>query len=185
MPLSYSQSPKLFKSQIGFLILTLIGVTIPLVMANPDNMIRTDGTKVTTPRHPSWKVEIYGLWLTLRTDPMIILLFPMFLASNWFYTWRQFSLVPCTRLFNLIGVNLRSTEFNEYNDALFNIRARSLNNLVYWLSQIAGSIAIGFLLDQRAISRRVRAFSGWTVLLAMVFIVHIWGFFYQRFIQSR
>jgi len=82
----------------------------------------------------------------------------MFLASNWFYTW----------------------QFNEYNDALFNIRARSLNNLVYWLSQIVGSISIGFLLDQRAISRRVRAFSGWTVLLAMVFIVHIWGFFYQK-----
>ena len=90
-----------------------------------------------------------------------------------------------TRLFNLIGVNLRSAEFNEYNDALFNIRARSLNNLVYWLSQIVGSISIGFLLDQRAISRRVRAFSGWTVLLAMVFIVHIWGFFYQKFVQFR
>ena len=151
-------------------------------MADPDNMIRTDGTKVTTPRHPSWKVEIYGLWLTLRTDPKIILLFPMFLASNWFYTWRQFSLFFSIPLYNL---NLGSAEFNEYNDALFNIRARSLNNLVYWLCQIVGSISIGFLLDQRAISRRVRAFSGWTVLLAMVFIVHIWGFFYQKFVQSQ
>jgi len=143
---------------IGFLVLTLIGVTIPLLMANPNSMIRTDGTKVTTPRHPSWKIEIYGLWMTLVTDPMVILLFPMFLASNWFYTW----------------------QFNDYNDALFNIRARSLNNLVYWLSQIVGSISIGFLLDQKSISRRVRAFSGWTILFAMVFIVHIWAFFYQK-----
>ena len=90
-----------------------------------------------------------------------------------------------SRLFYLIGVNLHSAEFNEYNDALFNIRARSLNNLVYWLCQIVGSISIGFLLDQRAISRRVRAFSGWTVLLVMVFIVHTWAFFYQRCVQSR
>jgi hypothetical protein len=172
------------KTQIGFLILTLIGVTIPLLMANPDNMIRTDGTKVTTPRHPSWKVELYGMWLTLRSDPLIILLFPMFLASNWFYTWRPFKSL-FTQPLNLIGVYLCSAEFNEYNDALFNIRARSLNNLVYWLSQIVGSVAIGFLLDQRAISRRIRAFSGWTVLLAMVFIVHIWAFFYQRCVQSR
>ena len=89
----------------------------------------------------------------------------------------------CTQRAYLIGV--RSAEFNEYNDALFNIRARSLNNLVYWLSQIVGSISIGFLLDQQTISRRVRAFSGWTVLLAMVFIVHIWGFFYQKFVQFR
>lgn len=58
-------------------------------MVNPRNIIRTDGTKVTTARHPSWKVEIYGLWLAVRDDPLIILLFPMFFASNWFYTWRQ------------------------------------------------------------------------------------------------
>ncbi|KAF8959869.1 major facilitator superfamily domain-containing protein [Flammula alnicola] len=143
---------------IGFLVLTLIGIIIPMSMADPEKMIRTDGTKVTTSRHPSWKTQLYGLWVTLLTDPMVILLFPMFLASNWFYTW----------------------QFNDYNSALFNVRARSLNDLVYWLSQIVGSIAIGALLDQPAISRRARAFSGWTVLLLMVFIVHIWAFFYQK-----
>ncbi|KAG6853534.1 hypothetical protein C0991_003454, partial [Blastosporella zonata] len=70
--------------------------------------------------------------------------------------------------------------FNEYNNALFNIRARSLNNLVYWLAQIVGSISIGFLLDQPTITRRTRAFSGWAILFIMVFVVHIWAFFYQK-----
>lgn len=72
------------------------------------------------------------------------------------------------------------TEFNDYNGTLFNIRTRALNNLVYWLSQIVGSVAIGFLLDQQGIRRRVRALSGWCVLFVMVFIVHIWMYFYQR-----
>ncbi|KAH7886219.1 MFS general substrate transporter [Phlebopus sp. FC_14] len=144
---------------IGIMILSLIGVTLPLLMANPAKMIRTDGTKVEHHRHPSWKVEIYSLWVALRTDPMILLLFPMFFASNYFYTW----------------------QFNDYNGALFDIRARSLNNVVYWLSQIIGSVAIGSLiLDQPRIRRRLRAFAGWTILLAMVFIVNIWAFFYQR-----
>ncbi|KII94456.1 hypothetical protein PLICRDRAFT_101144 [Plicaturopsis crispa FD-325 SS-3] len=143
---------------IGFLILTGIGVLIPLCMADPDKMIRTDGTKVTAFRHPSWRTEIYGLWVALRTDPLIVLLFPMFFASNWFYTW----------------------QFNDYNAALFNIRARSLNNLVYWMSQVVGSLSIGLLLDQRRLSRRVRAFSGCAILFCMVFIVHIWAYFYQR-----
>ncbi|KAF5377201.1 hypothetical protein D9615_006472 [Tricholomella constricta] len=143
---------------IGFLILTLIGVTIPFTMADPNKMIRTDGTKVTTPRQPSWKSELVGLWVALRTDPMIVLLFPMFFASNWFYTW----------------------QFNDYNGAIFNIRARALNNLVYWISQIFGSLAIGALLDQKRLTRRVRAFSGWTVLFLFVFLVHIWGYFYQK-----
>jgi len=75
---------------------------------------------------------------------------------------------------------LRFVEFDDYNGALFNVRARSLNNLVYWLSQIIGSVSIGLLLDQAWISRRVRAFSGWLILLGMVFVVHIWAFFYQR-----
>lgn len=51
-------------------------------------MIRADGTRVTTPQHPSWKTEFIGLWVAIRTDPWIVLLFPMFFASNWFYTWR-------------------------------------------------------------------------------------------------
>ncbi|EGO03431.1 hypothetical protein SERLA73DRAFT_174907 [Serpula lacrymans var. lacrymans S7.3] len=143
---------------IGFLILTIIGMTVPFLMVNPDKMIRTDGTKVTTVRHPSWKTEIYALWLAIKTDPLILLLFPMFFASNYFYTW----------------------QFNDYNSALFNIRTRALNNFVYWLSQIFGSIAIGLLLDQKQFGRRVRAFMGWTVLLVMAFVVHIWAYFYQR-----
>ncbi|KAJ3501926.1 hypothetical protein NLJ89_g9121 [Agrocybe chaxingu] len=127
---------------IAFLVLTMSGVLIPMLMVDPHKMIRTDGTKVSSPRHPSWKVEIYGLWVAVRDDPLIIMLFPMFFASNWFYTW----------------------QFNNYNNALFNIQARSLNNLVYWIAQIIGSLLIGFLLDQKKINRRIRAFSGWTVL---------------------
>lgn len=77
-------------NQIGFLVLTVIGTLIPIIMADPTDIVRTDGTMVTAPRHPSWKVEIYGLWMTLVTDPMIFLLFPLFFASSWFYTWRQY-----------------------------------------------------------------------------------------------
>jgi hypothetical protein len=75
------------------MILTGTGSLIPLFMANPEKMVRTDGTNVTMPRQPSWKAEIYGLYIALRTDPLIVLLFPMFFASNWFYTWRKLSLV--------------------------------------------------------------------------------------------
>jgi len=98
------------------------------------------------------------LWISLQTDPYVLLLFPMFLASNWFYTW----------------------QFNDFNDGIFNIRARSLNNLVYWLSQIVGSLSIGFVLDQKKLTRRFRAFTGWVILFVMVFVVHIWAYFYQK-----
>ncbi|KAL9715701.1 hypothetical protein Ac2012v2_000144 [Leucoagaricus gongylophorus] len=143
---------------IGFLVLTIIGVFIPLIMVNPQDMIRTDGTKISPPRHPSWKTEFIGLAVTIKTDPLIIMLFPMFLASNWFYTW----------------------QFNDYNGAIFNIRARSLNGFLYWVSQIVGSLFIGCILDMKSVRRRVRAFTGWTILFTMVWIVHVWAYFYQR-----
>ncbi|KAK1220058.1 hypothetical protein PQX77_017199 [Marasmius sp. AFHP31] len=143
---------------IGFLVLTAIGISIPLFMVDPKNIVRTDGTRVTIPMHPSWKTQFYGLWVALRTDPLIILLFPMFFASNWFYTW----------------------QFNMFNWAIFNIRARALNNLVYWVAQIIGSVLISILLDRTSLSRRVRAFSSWLILFVMIFVTHVWAFYYQK-----
>jgi len=165
---------ELTSSQIGFLVLTIIGVFIPLIMVDPSKMIRTDGTKISPPRHPSWKTEFIGLVVTLKTDPLIIMLFPMFLASNWFYTWRTYIHRIC--IMNLIPVS----EFNDYNGAIFNIRARSLNSFLYWISQIVGSLSIGYILDMKSVRRRVRAFTGWTILFILVWIVHIWAYFYQR-----
>jgi len=52
---------------------------------------------------------------------------------------------------------------------------------MYWLSQSIGSVMIGLVLDSKRLRRRVRAFSGWCILLAMTFIVHVWAYYYQRF----
>jgi hypothetical protein len=99
--------------------LTSLGVIIPLFLVAPENMIRTDGTKVAAFRHPSWYTELKGLVIALRTDPYIVLLFPMFFASNWFTTWREFSNNPSIN--ELILNRSFCTEFNDYNLALFNI----------------------------------------------------------------
>jgi exosortase/archaeosortase len=44
---------------------------------------------------------------------------------------------------------------------------------------------MGFILDQKKFSRRKRAFSGWTLLFGMVWAVHIWAYFYQKFVFKR
>lgn len=41
---------------------------------------------------------------------------------------------------------------------------------------------MGIILDQKKFSRRKRAFSGWTLLFAMVWAVHIWAYFYQKLV---
>jgi MFS family permease len=143
---------------IAFIILTAIGIAIPMLMVEPQKIIRSDGSRVLVPLHPTWKTQLYGLYLTLRTDPMIFLLFPMFYCSNYFYTW----------------------QFNDFNGALFTIRGRSLNSMLYWMAQIFGAIGMSFILDSKRYRRRTRAFGGVAALMIMIFVTHIWAFFYQR-----
>ena len=91
---------------IGFIVLTFCGALLAFTLAPADSIIRRDGSKVILMKNPTWKTEIFGLWETLLTDSYIVLLFPMFFASNWFYTY----------------------QFNDFNAAKFDIRTRSLNN---------------------------------------------------------
>jgi hypothetical protein len=102
-------------------------------------------------KHPSWKSELLGLWETFQTDPYIVALFPMFLASNWFYVYH----------------------FTEINAAYFNVRTRALNSVVYYTMQIIGAYIFGFALDYQGLSRRLRAKISFAVLF--VLIMAIWG----------
>ncbi|CAN9312375.1 unnamed protein product [Alternaria alternata] len=94
---------------IGFMILTFFGACLSWTLIDAKHVVRRDGSRIIMMKHPTWQSEIFGLWETLRTDPYIILLFPMFFASNWFYTY----------------------QFNDVNYARFNVRTRALNNTLF------------------------------------------------------
>jgi hypothetical protein len=81
-------------------------------------------------------------------------------------------------------IDQSAPEFNAYNFYLFDVKARSLNNLVYWIAQILGSVIMAFILDQKRIRRRVRAFAGWGILFALVWALHIWAYFYQKCVDA-
>ncbi|KAH7101411.1 major facilitator superfamily domain-containing protein [Auriculariales sp. MPI-PUGE-AT-0066] len=136
---------------IGFIVITAAGFLSTLVLADPSTMRRADGSRAVVVAQLSWIDEFRGAFLGLVYDPLILLLLPYFWASNWFYTW----------------------QFNDFNLALFNPRTRSLNNLLYWLSQILGAGLFGIFLDSSRLTRKSRAYGGWIVLFAM--IMATWG----------
>jgi MFS family permease len=109
-------------------------------------------------KHPSWKSELLGLVETLRSDVYIVLLFPMFLASNWFYAYH----------------------FTEINGAYFNTRTRALNGVVYYIMQIVGAYVFGFALDIKGIRRTTRAKIAWAALFALIMIVWGCGYIFQK-----
>lgn len=143
---------------VVFLILTFLGACLSWTLTDAKHVVRRDGSKIILMKHPTWQSELLGLWETLRSDSYIVLLFPMFFASNWFYTY----------------------QFQDVNLALFNIRTRALNSTLYWLAQILGAAVFGFALDSPNIRRTTRAKVAWLVMFLLTFGVWGGGYVFQK-----
>lgn len=127
------------------------GAVIALFVVDAKQVIREDGSKVVLMKHPSWKSEFIGLYETLRFEPFIILLFPMFWSSNWYTTYQQ----------------------NSVNGVYFDTRTKALNGLLYWLAQVISALICGYLLDMDRFRRTVRAKAALGTLFVLTMV--IWG----------
>lgn len=142
----------------AFMVLMFAGAVIALFLCNASNVQREDGSHVILMKNPSWQTEFVGLWETVYQDPWVVLLFPMFFVSNVFYTYQT----------------------NEMNAGLFDTRTRTLNNVLYWLSQIFGAILFGYALDYKGLSRSLRAKIALITLVVLTFVVWGGGWAWQR-----
>jgi MFS family permease len=135
----------------AFMVLMFLGALLALLLLPSKKVIKADGYNVVVRERPTWFGEFFALFKLLKEEPFIILLFPMFWSSNWFYTYQQ----------------------NQVNLVRFNIRTRALNSLLYWLAQIVGALTWALILDIKRWQRKSRA----RVYHAVLFIVAlaIWG----------
>ena len=143
---------------IAFMILMFAGAVLAWFLVDAKKIIRADGTRVILMKHPTWQSEIFGLWEVLRSDSYILLLFPLFFSSNWFYPY----------------------QFNDVNLPKFNIRTRALNNTLYWMSQIIGAAVFGYALDISSISRSLRAKIVMGTLFVLTMVIWGGGYAWQR-----
>ncbi|KAE8442901.1 hypothetical protein EG329_002573 [Mollisiaceae sp. DMI_Dod_QoI] len=143
---------------IGFIVLTFLGACLSWTLVDAKHVVRRDGSRIILMKHPTWKTEIIGLWETLWSDPYIVLLFPMFFASNWFYTY----------------------QFNDFNLARFTTRTRALNNTLYWLAQMFGALIFGLALDFPNVRRTTRAKVAWAVMFVLTFAIWGGGYVFQN-----
>jgi hypothetical protein len=143
---------------IAFMVLMAIGFVLCWCIVDCKHVKRKDGSRVIVIKNPTWKSEFLGLWETLINDSYIVLMFPMFLASNWFYGYH----------------------FNAVNLAYFNVRTRALNSLLYWLMQMVGAFIFGQLLDLKGLSRQWRAKLNYGILLAVTMGVWGGGYAFQK-----
>ena len=138
--------------------LTFLGACLAWTLVDAKDVVRRDGSKVILMQQPTVKSEIIALWQTIRNDTYILLLFPMFFSSNWFYTY----------------------QFNDVNLAKFNVRTRALNSMLYWLAQMFGAGIFGFALDFPNVRRTTRAKVVWVIMFVLTFVVWGGGYVFQR-----
>lgn len=140
------------------MVLTFIGLALAWCLADAHDVRRADGSHVVLMKHPTWQSEILGLWEVLRTDTYILLLFPMFFASNWFSTYH----------------------FAVVNFAKFNVRTRALNNTLYWTSQMISALVFGFGLDFKAARRTTKAKAALGILFVLTMVIWGGGYAWQK-----
>ncbi|KAM3070919.1 hypothetical protein ACMFMG_009830 [Clarireedia jacksonii] len=145
---------------ITIIALMFLGAALSLSLSHPGQVRRSDGTRiqleVTVSR--SWRDELNISCKTLRKDYFIVLLFPMFLTSNWCYPY----------------------QFNTFNLTTFNIRTRALNNFLYWVAEILGALVVGHTLDDERLRRSYRAKGLVAGLTLLTFSIWTGGYIWQR-----
>ncbi|ORX58183.1 MFS general substrate transporter [Hesseltinella vesiculosa] len=142
-------------SYIAFVVIMLVGSVLSLGMADLAKVVRSDGSRVDVVKNTSWKVELQGS-LEIWRDWRMVLLFPAFFASNFFYSY-QFRV----------------------NAVYYDASTRALNDTMYWGMQIFASLAIGYFLDYQGLSRRARALMALGVMALILLAVWIGAFVFQ------
>ena len=137
---------------ILFIGIILMGAILSFFLKDPNQVIRSDGSFVSSfsMANSATFMEELSKVVKLILDWRMVLLIPLFAGSNWFYTYQ----------FNI---------FN--NGGLFTLRARSLNNVLYWVCQMFGAGLFGIFLDSKRIPKISKAvISNLFVLFFMTFV---------------
>ncbi|KAJ2489834.1 hypothetical protein IWW37_003678 [Coemansia sp. RSA 2050] len=125
-----------------FVIMECAGAATALFLVPPACVVRDDGSHATIVQSPrSARRESLEV-LRLFGNRWMLLLLPMSFTSNFFYGY----------------------QFSQYNGAIFTLRTRGFNNLLYWASQIFGSYALSLLLDLSRWPRRKRGMCAMAIM---------------------
>ncbi|KAG0050663.1 hypothetical protein BGZ83_004529 [Gryganskiella cystojenkinii] len=142
---------------IAFIVLMAVGTFIALSLCPPQSVTHSNGDKIQIQKFPTWTGELIAI-LKLFLDWRMLVLIPMFLSSNWFYSY----------------------QFSTVNGVYFSTRTQSLNNIFYWFSQIFGSWTFARVLDYQGVNRKTRSLWGLMIITSCFVATWIGGIFFQK-----
>ncbi|KAI9659456.1 MAG: hypothetical protein M1821_001714 [Bathelium mastoideum] len=141
----------------AFIAIQCLGFFFALLLSNPEQVQRDDGTRIEAPRGVDWRVQAKEVWHLARSKS-ILLLAPLF----WYFGWIQ--AYPGT-----------------YFETYFTVRSRALGSLMSAIVMVLGTWIGGTLVDLPwTNSRKTRALVAYILIALLNSATWIWSVIIQN-----
>lgn len=151
---------------IALLVIMGVGWLMGAFVCPPSSVQDQPGSDTKSEKLPTRRarcMKLLRVCFKTTTDWRVLCMIPLFFCANIFYSYQQ----------------------NEVNGMNFNIRTRSLNGALYWLSQMAGGLIMGLMLDTPSLTRPQRARLCWAFLFASGMCIWGGGYAFQKWSAYR
>ncbi|RMD40580.1 hypothetical protein DV735_g4542, partial [Chaetothyriales sp. CBS 134920] len=146
-----------YQTYLAFIAIQCLGFFFGLLLSNPEQVVRDDGTRISAPRGIHWRTEFKEMWRLVRSKS-ILLLIPLF----WYYGWIQ--AYPGT-----------------YLARYFTVRSRALGSFLYAVVGTISTWLTGSLVDLPwNKSRQTRAVATYAMIALINSGTWIWAVYIQN-----
>ncbi|KOS42105.1 hypothetical protein ACN38_g7011 [Penicillium nordicum] len=137
-----------YTTYLGLVAISSLGAPFALLLSQPQDVIRSNGTKIPYMKKTSLSVEARAIWKQLRNKYMLLLI-PVFLAGQFGATYQ-----------------------GNYLTTYFSVRSRALASFLTAVVGAAANISTGLFLDLKFLSRGTR--SKIVYIFVLVFVTASW-----------
>ncbi|OQD66643.1 hypothetical protein PENPOL_c004G00794 [Penicillium polonicum] len=140
-----------YTTYLGLVAISSLGAPFALLLSQPQDVIRSNGTKIPYMKKTSLSVETRAIWKQLRNKYMLLLI-PVFLAGQFGATYQ-----------------------GNYLTTYFTVRSRALASFLTAVVGAAANISTGLFLDLKFFSRGTRSKIVYIVVLVFVTASWVWN----------
>ncbi|CAI7588672.1 hypothetical protein PCG10_009825 [Penicillium crustosum] len=140
-----------YTTYLGLVAISSLGAPFALLLSQPQDVIRSNGTKIPYMKKTSLSIEARAIWKQLRNKYMLLLI-PVFLAGQFGATYQ-----------------------GNYLTTYFTVRSRALASFLTAVVGAAANISTGLFLDLKFLSRGTRSKIMYIFVLFFVTASWIWN----------
>ncbi|EXJ94768.1 hypothetical protein A1O1_03166 [Capronia coronata CBS 617.96] len=137
-----------YTTYLGLVAISSLGAPFALLLSQPQNVVRSNGTKIPYLKKTSFSIEARGIWKQLRNKYMLLLV-PVFLAGQFGATYQ-----------------------GNYLTTYFTVRSRALASFLTAVVGAAANLVTGIILDLKYFSRKTRSRA--LYIFVLVFVTASW-----------